>query len=69
MIPIQAKRLAVGDRFIPDVKLRSSLEEGGWFWTVREHVLTGRGDYSTIVECDGSDWTERFDPDERVWVQ
>lgn len=65
---IPAKRLAVGDLFVKHYS-REDAKTNEWTWRVREHVwCPERGDYSTIVECDGSDWTERFEPDELVWL-
>jgi len=67
---IPAKRLAVGDLFVK-YDAREDAEENGWAWRVREHAWCpgpARGDYSTIVEYDGGDWTERFEPDEPVWL-
>jgi hypothetical protein len=64
---IPAKRLAVGDLFVPDAQLEDAREHG-YAWRVRSHELTARGDYSTFVENDGSDWSERFEPDEPVWL-
>lgn len=65
---IPAKRLAVGDRYVPFDAREDSEENGHWSRTILRHDFTGRGDYSTIVEIDGCDWTERFEPDEPVWL-
>jgi hypothetical protein len=65
--PLPAKRLAVGDLFVPGDVLQEAVEHG-YAWRVRSHEFTGRGDYSTFVESDGSDWSERFGPDEVVWL-
>lgn len=61
-----AKRLAVGDRFVRDENIEEARRDD-WAWTVISHDYTARGDYSTIVESDGSDWTERFASDDVVW--
>jgi hypothetical protein len=64
---VAAKRLALGDLFVKHAS-REDAQEHGYAWRVLAHDLTARGDYSTVVECDGSDWTERFEPDEPVWL-
>lgn len=69
-IPLPAKRLVVGDYFLPNRLLSDWIIENNHLagWKVKTHTLTERGDYSTIVECDGADWSERFDPEEIVWI-
>jgi hypothetical protein len=70
LIRVPAKRLAVGDRFIPDRFIPDNAKDDeGCLFTVLEHTFTGRGDYSTIVQSDDTDWTERFAPDEWVWLE
>ena len=64
---VPAKRLAVGDLFVRH-SAREEAERDGWAWRLLRHDFTVRGDYSSMVECDGSDWTERFEPDELVWL-
>lgn len=64
-VEIAAKRLAVGDKFLP-AELIGEAKSEGWFWIVVEHEFTERGDYSTIVDSDGCTWTERFGPDDLV---
>jgi hypothetical protein len=64
---IEAKRLAVGDHFV-EMEQRGAAESEGWYRIVREHTLTARGDYSTIVETDETTWTERYEPDQPVWL-
>lgn len=66
--PIEAKRLAVGDRFVADAQKADAVAEG-WCHVLHEHVLSGRGDYTSIVgDDDGCTWTERYQPDEMVWL-
>jgi hypothetical protein len=61
-----AHRLLLGDRIVKVGDLGDAAENG-WDWRLLSHDLTARGDYASVVECDGSDWTERFDPEETVW--
>jgi hypothetical protein len=68
LTPTKACRLSPGDQFVPDRSLADAVEHG-WRWTIVEHVFTGRGDYSTVVESDDTTWTERFWPDDPVWLE
>jgi len=66
--PIPAKRLAIGDRFVT-AGSKADAETNGWYWVLHEHALTARGDYSSIIgDDDGTTWTERYQPDEPVWL-
>lgn len=71
-VPQPAKRLAVGDVFGPaDAMQRGAV---GAAYRVVSHELTARGDYSTFIAStepgdEDCTWSERYEPDERVWIR
>lgn len=64
---IPAKLLHLRDRFVPVDRLDDAVAEG-WHWVVVHHTYAhGRGNYSTVVEFGGDQWTERLGPDELLY--
>jgi len=63
-----ARLLVPGDWFIPE-RLILAWDADPLGWRVRSHEYTQRNNYSTFVTTeDGTTWSERFAPDERVWI-
>lgn len=67
-MPAAAGELAAGDRFVPAAKLDDAWVNG-WCWTVVQHEFAPLcGDYSTIVECEQTRWSERYLPGDLVYL-